>query len=111
MFSHLHRGSLELCQSDYWVLGHHPDQSTSPLIAKFGQEASSSKSLGGSKLLPFMNVGAPFFLGPLREQKVLGPLPRICASTQSYLGALQTIPSTPWLGFCSDMHCQLQDLI
>ena len=25
-FSHLHRGTLELCQSDHWVLGHLPDQ-------------------------------------------------------------------------------------
>jgi hypothetical protein len=34
-----------------------------------------------------------------------------CASTQSCLGALRTIPSTSWLGLCSDMHCQLWDLI
>jgi hypothetical protein len=26
------------------------------------------------------------------------------------LGALRTIPSTPWFGFCSSMHCQLWDL-
>jgi hypothetical protein len=25
--------------------------------------------------------------------------------------SLRTIPSTSWLGFCSDMHCQLWDLI
>jgi hypothetical protein len=28
-FSHLHRGTLELCQNDHWVLGHHPDQGPS----------------------------------------------------------------------------------
>jgi hypothetical protein len=28
-FSHLHRGTLELCQSDHWVLGHLPDQGPS----------------------------------------------------------------------------------
>ena len=33
------------------------------------------------------------------------------ASPQSCLGALRTIPSTSWFGFCSDMHCQLWDLI
>ena len=33
------------------------------------------------------------------------------ASTQSCLGALRSIPLTSWLGFCSDLHCQLWDLI
>ena len=35
----------------------------------------------------------------------------ICALTQFCLGALRTIPLTSWLGFCSDMHCQMWDLI
>ena len=44
----------DLCRSvsDHWVLGHLPDLGPSPLIAQFGQAASSWKSLGGSKLLP-----------------------------------------------------------
>jgi hypothetical protein len=29
----------------------------------------------------------------------------------SCLKALRTIPSTSWLGFCSDIHCQLWDSI
>ena len=57
-FSHLHRGTLELCQSDHRVLGHLPDQGPSPLVAQFGRVASYGKSLGGSKLLPFKNDGA-----------------------------------------------------
>ncbi|XP_024253842.1 transmembrane protein 164 isoform X3 [Oncorhynchus tshawytscha] len=36
---------------------------------------------------------------------------QICALTQSCLGALRTIPSTSLLGLCSDMHCQLWDLL
>ena len=32
-------------------------------------------------------------------QKYFGTLPQICASTQSCLGALRTIPSTSWLVF------------
>ena len=40
-FSHLHRGPLELCQSDHGVLGHLP--------SRFGQAASSRKCLGDSK--------------------------------------------------------------
>jgi hypothetical protein len=44
-------------------------------------------------------------------QKCFGTLPQISVSTQHCLGALLTIPSTSWLSFCSDMHCQLWDLI
>ena len=45
----------ELCQSDHWVLGHLPDLGPPPPIAQFSLEASSRKSLVGSKLLPFKN--------------------------------------------------------
>ena len=34
-FSHLHSGSLELSQSDHWVLGHLSCQGPSPLMAQF----------------------------------------------------------------------------
>ena len=49
-----------------------------------GRAASSRKSLGGSKPLPIKNDGGHWVLGDLQ-----------CCST------------TSWLGFCSDMHCQL----
>ena len=62
-------------------------------------------SLTKALLCQFLN------LGPSMLQTFFGTLPQICASTQSCLGALQTIPLASWLGFCSDMHCQLQDLI
>ena len=93
-FSHLHRGTLELCQSDHRVLGHLPDQASSPLIAQFGRAASFRKSLGVSKLLPFKNDGGHWVLG--------GP-----SILQTFFG----IPLTSWLGFCSYMHCKLWDLI
>ena len=48
---------LELCQRDHQVHGHLPDQGPSPPIVQFGQAASSRKSLGGSKLIPFKNDG------------------------------------------------------
>ena len=57
-FSHLLRGTLELCQSYHWVLGHLPDQGLSPPIAQFGLVASSRKSLGGSKLVFFVTFNA-----------------------------------------------------
>ncbi len=34
------------------VLGHHTNQSTSPSVPQFGQEASSKKNPGCFKLLP-----------------------------------------------------------
>ena len=64
-FSHLHRGTLELCQSDHRVLGHLPDQGPSPSIVQFGRATSSRISLGGSKLLPFKN-GDHCVLGDLQ---------------------------------------------
>jgi hypothetical protein len=67
-FSHLHRGTLELCQIDHRVLGHLPDQGPCPLIAQFVQAASSKKILGGSKLIPFKNDGGHCSLRPLMLQ-------------------------------------------
>ena len=67
----------ELCQSDHWVLGHLPDQSPSPPIVQFDQAASSRKSLGGSKLLPFNNDGGHCLLGDLQCcRNSLAPFPR-----------------------------------
>ena len=63
--------------SDHRVLGHLPDQGPSPPIAQFNQAASSRKSLGGSKLLPFKNEGGHCVLGDLQCcRNVLVPFPR-----------------------------------
>ena len=56
-FSHLHTESLKLSQSDHQVLGHLSYEGPSPLIAQFGRVASSRKSPGCSKRLPFKNYG------------------------------------------------------
>ena len=94
-FSHLHRGNLELCQSDHQVLSHLPDQGPSPPIAQFGRVASSRKSLGGSKPFPFKNDGGYCVLGDLQCcRKCFGTLLQICASAKFCLGALRTIPSS-----------------
>jgi hypothetical protein len=63
-----------------WDLSHLPDQGPSPPIAQC-------------------------YWRPSMLQTFFCIFPQICASTQSCLGALRTIPSTSWLGFCSDMHC------
>ena len=78
--SHLHRVTLELCQSGL------PDEGPSPPITQFDRAASSRKSLGGSKLLPFKNDGGHCVIGEL--QSCFGTLAQIFASTQSCLGAL-----------------------
>ena len=61
-FSHLHRRTLELCQSDHRVLGHVPDQGPSTPFAQSGQTASSGKSLGGSNFFHLRMMEATVFL-------------------------------------------------
>ena len=65
-FFNFHTGFLELSQSDHWVLCHLSYQVPSPLIAQFGWAASSRKSTGCSKLLPFKNHGVHCALGNLQ---------------------------------------------
>ena len=64
--------------SAHRVHGYIPYQGPSPLIAQFGRAASSRKSLGGSKLLPFIkNDGGHCVLGDLQcSINVLVPFPR-----------------------------------
>jgi len=54
---------------------------------------------------------AAALLGNFNAAEFFCSLPQICASTQCGLWALQSVPLTLWLGFCSDMHFQLLDLI
>ena len=77
-FSYLHRGTLELCQSDHRVLGHLPDQGPSLPIAQFGCAASSRKTKTlPSKLLPFKNDGGDCVLRDLLCcRHFLVPFPR-----------------------------------
>ena len=68
-FSNLHRGTLELCQSDHQVLGHLPDQGPSPPNAQFGRAATLR--------VPFKNDGGHCVLGDLQwYRSVLVPFPR-----------------------------------
>ena len=80
--------------SDHRVIGHLPDQGHFPPVAQFGGADSSRKSIGGSKRWrPLCSWG------PSMPQNYFGTLPQICASTQSCVGALRTIPSTHGLVF------------
>jgi hypothetical protein len=79
-FSHIYRGTLELCHCDHWVLGQLPDQGPSPLISQFGRATRSRTSLGGFKLLPFKNGrGHCVFVDCQCCRNVLVPLsPDLC---------------------------------
>ena len=111
-FSHLHIRTLEYCQSDHWVLGHLPDQGPSPPIAQFGRAAISRKSLGGSKLLPFKNAGGHCVLGDLQCcRHFLVPFPRSVPRHHPVSELYRQFLRPHGLVFCSDMHCQLWDLL
>ena len=56
-------GALSEWPSASWSA---PDHCPSRPLAQFGREASSRKSLGGSKLLPFKNDGGHCVLGDLQ---------------------------------------------
>ena len=71
-----HISTEELCQSSNRILSHLPDQGLSPPISQFGHTASSTKSLGGSKHVPFKNDRGHCVLGTLNAAKnVLVPFP------------------------------------
>ena len=94
----------------FGVLGHLPDQGLSPPSAQFGQVASYKKNLGDSKLLPFKNDGGHCVLGDIQYcRNVLVPFPR-SVPRHNPVSELYG-QSTSWLGFSSDMHYQLWDLI
>ena len=61
-------GSLEFFQSDHRVLGHLP-------------EVSSRKSLGGSKLVPFMNDGHCVLGNFNAAEMFCYPSPDLCLET------------------------------
>ncbi len=59
---------MELDYSDYQVVDHHSNQSPSPSIAQFGQEASSRKSPGCFKHLPLRVTETTCFWEPSMKQ-------------------------------------------
>ena len=76
-FPHFHRGTLELCQSDHWVLGHLPDQGPSPPISQFGQGGSSRKSLVVPNFFHLRTMEATVFWGTFDAADIfLVPFPR-----------------------------------
>ncbi len=101
---------MELNKDDHQVLGHQSRQGPSPSIAQFGWVTSS-----------WMSPGRPFFhsrimettmlLGTFSAAEIFCCLPQICASIQSCLLSSAGSSFTSWLGFRSDIHCQLWGLL
>ncbi len=91
---------MELNQSDHQCLDHLSNQDPSPSMAQFGQEARSWKSPDCFKLHPLRTMKAKCSCEPSTFFVVF---PR-SVSTQSCLSALQAIPLTSLLSFCSDIH-------
>ncbi len=94
---------MELNQSDHQCLDHLSNQDPSPSIAQFGQEARSRKSPDCFKLHPLRIMEAKCSYEPSTQQNIFVVFPR-SVSTQSCLSALQAIPLTSCLSFCSDIH-------
>ena len=68
--SHLSAASLELSQSDLWVLLYLSHQGSSPPDAQFGRTASSRKSPGRPKRLPFKDYGGHCALRNLKCNRI-----------------------------------------
>ncbi len=92
---------MELNQSDHQCLDHLSNQDPSPSIAQFVQEARSRKSTDCFKLNPLRIMEAKC---SFNIEFFFVVFPRSVVWTQSCLTALQAIPLTSWLIFCSDIH-------
>ena len=102
---------LLLCQSDHQVLLTYLTKALLPCFLSLPGLPAEASILVVPNFFHLRMLKATVFLGTFNAANIFGTLPQICASTQSCLWALRTIPLTSWLGFCSDMHCQLRDLI
>ena len=73
-------GTLELCQSDHWVLGHLPDQGPPPPIAQFGQAVK--RVLVVPNFFHLRMMEATVFLGTFNAAEMfLYPSPDLCLDT------------------------------
>jgi hypothetical protein len=76
-----------------------------PRLFNLAEQPALGRVLVVPNCFHFMNDKGHCFWGPSMLQTFVGTLARVCATTQSCLGALRTIPLSSWLGFC----CQVWD--
>ena len=81
-FSHLHRGTLELCQSDHRILGYLPDQWLSPPITQFGRRPALGRFLVVPNIFHIRIMEATVFLVTFNAAEMFWyPFPDLCLET------------------------------
>jgi hypothetical protein len=87
-----------------------PTKAFLPQLLSLARQPALGRVLVVTNFFHLRMIVVTVFLGTFNAAAIFGTLPQICAWTQSCLGALRTVTSTSWLGFCSDMHYQLWHL-
>ena len=81
-FSHLHRGTLELCQSGHQVLGHFPDQTLFHWSLSLARWPALGRVLGVPNLFHLRMMEATVFLGTFNAVDIFWyPSPDLCLDT------------------------------
>ena len=70
-----------------------------PRLLILARRPALGRILAVPNVFHLIMMEATVFLGPFNAAECFVTLPQICASTQSCLGALRTLPSTSWFGF------------
>jgi hypothetical protein len=103
-FSNLHRGTLELCQSDHWVTI--LTKFLLPRLLSLARRPALGRGFVVPNFFHLRMMEVDVVLGILNAAEMFWyPSPYLCPDT------ILSRSSTSWLCFCSDMHCQLWDLI
>ena len=99
-------GTLELCQSDHRVLGHLPDQGPSIRLLSFAGQPVLGRVLVVPNFFLLIMMEATVFLGTFNANTSPDLFLNTILSRSSADNSLDY-----WLGVCSNMHCQLWDII
>ena len=96
-FSHLLRGTLELFQSDHWVLGHLPDQGPSAPIAQFTGWSALGRVLVVPNFFHLRMTEVTVVLGTFNAAEMFWyPSPDLCIDTILSLSSLDSFDLTVW---------------
>ena len=79
-----------------------------PRLLSLGGQPAQGRVMVVPNFFQLRMMEAIVFVGTFNAAEMFWyPSPDLCLNTI----LCRTIPSTSWLGFCSDIHCQLWDLI
>ncbi len=102
---------VEFNYCDHQVLRHHSNQSLHHQWFSLARRPALGRVLVVSNFLYLWVTETTCFCDPSMKQIFFWTLPQMCDLAQTCFWALQTVLLTPGLGFCSDMHYQLLDLL